>query len=118
MRRARIVTVAIALGCATYIGLRFDFVTLPEEGCSPVSRYAPGSRLLVDRWAWSLNDGDCVFVAEEGGVVHLAILERSEVVPRWHVVGDSAECPCLFPPEETPVSEDAVLGRIVLSLGR
>ena len=73
VNRARLLTGLIALGAASYLGLRFDFVTLPPDGCSPVSRYSPGSRLLVDRWADGFREGDCVFVTEASGVVHLAL---------------------------------------------
>ena len=118
VKRARILTVAVASVCAVYLGARFDLMTLPMDGCSPVSRYSPGSRLLVDRWGCSLRDGDCVLVAEASGVVHLGILSAAEEANYWYVVGDSADCPGLFPRDEGPVSGASVLGRIVLTLAR
>jgi len=118
VNRARLLTGLIALGAASYLGLRFDFVTLPPDGCSPVSRYSPGSRLLVDRWADGFREGDCVFVTEASGVVHLATLEAAGAPGSWSVQGDSADCPGLFPAAENPVTEGSVLGRVVLSFGR
>ena len=118
VRRARFLTVAIALGCALYLGSRFEFLTLPADGCSPVSRYAPGSRILVDRWAEPFMEGDCVFVTDASGVVHLGTLGAASERGLWHVLGDTVDCPGLFPAEEDPVSDEAILGRVVLSLSR
>ena len=82
-----------------------------------MARYSPGSRLLVDRWAESWRAGDAVFVVDAAGVVHLGVLGDSGSSAAWHVLGDSADCPGLFPPAEDPVAETSILGRVVLSLG-
>lgn len=114
----RYLTIAVAMGGAAYLGSRFDFVTLPVEGCSPVSRYSPGSRLLVDRWAGAWKVGDSVFVADSSDVVHLGVLARPGASGRWHLTGDDPDCPGLFPASEEPISDELILGRVVLSLGR
>ena len=118
VRRARLLTIAVAIGGAAYLGSRFDFVTLPVDGCSPVARFSPGSRLLVDRWAGSWSAGDRVFVSDASGVVHLGVLGASEASGSWHVTGDMPDCPGLFPASEDPIREESILGRVVLSLGR
>jgi len=118
IKRARLATILVAAGCAIYIGSRFDMVTLPVEGCSPVSAFQPGARLLVDRWAPGLASGDVVFVGEAGGNVHLGLLGDSGEAQSWFLLGDADGCPSRFPKGEQPVRAEAVLGRVILNLGR
>ena len=118
IRRARVVTIVAASACALYLGSRFDLITLPMEGCSPVSAFEPGSKLMVDRWAPGLSSGDKVFVGEANGAVHLAVIADSGKAGSWIVVSDNDSCPSQFPPDEQPVSADQVLGRVILNFGR
>lgn len=115
MRRGTLLT---ALGVAIYLGSRFDVVTLPEVGCSPVSRYSPGSRLLVDRRPpfWSL--GDCVFVAGADDLVHLVLLGSENQVGDFWVETDMPDCPGPDPALLGWVKPSELLGRVVMSLGR
>ncbi len=118
LRLARWVTIGSALGAALYLGGKFDLVTLPEDGCSPIARYPSGSRLLVDRWASDWAAGDCAFASDQGGVVHIVLLARRSEVGRWWVETDAADCPGIDPEVMGWLSGDRLLGRVVLSLGR
>ena len=118
VRRARVLTLVIAGACAIYLGFRFDLVTLPDSGCTPVSRYAPGSRLLVDRWADGWRAGDFVFVEDAAGGVHLGLLEAAAEPGFWFARSDSRDCPSLYPDAEMPFERDRLLGRVVLGVAR
>ncbi len=115
MRRGTLLT---ALGVALYLGFRFDMVTLPQVGCSPVSRYSPGSRLLVDRRPpfWSL--GDCVFVSGADGLVHLVLLGSKSPEGEFWVETDMPDCPGADSALLGWLKPSELLGRVVMGLGR
>jgi len=113
---ARVFTLGAACCGAVYLGGRFDLVTLPREGCSPVQRYSPGSRLLIDRWAPEWVEGDCVFVADSSGVIHLVLLSEERAGEGWWTETDAKDCPGVDPSELGWVAEERLLGRVVLSL--
>ena len=58
VKHARHACLSLAAAGALYLAWRFDWMTLPEEGCSPVMSLAAGQRLLLDRRppAWSAGD--------------------------------------------------------------
>jgi hypothetical protein len=115
MRRG---TLLVALGVAVHLGSRFDLVTLPEEGCIPVSRYAPGSRLLVDRRPPSWVVGDCVFVEARDSSVHIVLLSATNVEGLFLTETDVPECPGVDPELLGWVETSSLLGRVVMALGR
>jgi len=118
VRLARWLTVGVAGGALAYLGVRFDLLTLPEEGCSPVSRYAPGSRLLIDRWGGAWREGDCVFVSDEDGAIHITLLTAHDGGGKWWTSTDVEDCPGVDPEAIGWVPEEAILGRVILGLGQ
>jgi len=118
VRKARLITLLVAGCSAVYLGMRFDVVTLPLSGCSPVTKFGPGSRLLVDRWAGGWRAGDLAFVEDARGAVHFGLLGASAVAGCWLLLSDSGDCPSVFPVNDLPIEEDRMLGRVVLGLGR
>ena len=117
IRRARVITISLAAAGALYLGARFDLLTLPAEGCSPVASVRPGVRLLVDRWVSSAVPGDIVFVSDGVGAVHLAILGVDEGEGGWVVRGDVQDCPLRIPDDSRAVTSDQLLGRVILNMG-
>ena len=115
MRRG---TLLVALGVAAHLGSRFDLVTLPEEGCIPVSRYAPGSRLLVDRRPPTWRVGDCVFVEAPDTSVHIVLLSATNSDGFFRTETDISECPGVDPEWLGWVGPSSLLGRVVMALGR
>ena len=115
MRRGTLLAAACV---AIYLGSRFDVLTLPEVGCSPVSRFSPGSRLLVDRRPplWSL--GDCVFVSGSDGLVHLVLLGSKNEEGDFWMETDMPDCPGPDPALLGWVKPSELLGRVVMGLGR
>ena len=62
LRRLRYGLWILALAGLGYLYLRFDNLVLPG-GCSPLVRFSPGNRLLVDRQFRSLEPGDAVLLS-------------------------------------------------------
>jgi hypothetical protein len=116
VRGLRWATIAAALGAALYLGGRFEVVTLPSEGCSPVARYVPGVRLLVDRWARTWQSGDCVFVSDAAGAVHLVLLAECDATDAWWTRSDVDACPGAAGDELGWVPADRLLGRVLLGM--
>lgn len=115
LRYARIVLVVGALAGAGYIASRFTLITLPSEGCSPVSRFAAGDRLLVDAKPRPLQPRDAVLVRAEGGALQLTLIERvrDEDGALW-CRGDNADCPGFGSEAVGWVPRSSVAGRVLL----
>ena len=115
MRRG---TLLIAACSALYIGSRFDMLVLPEAGCSPVSRFSPGARVLVDRRPPQFFAGDCVFVEGGDGLVHLVLLGAMNEAGEFWTHTDTPDCPGADPALLGWVKPDDLLGRVAMGLGR
>lgn len=115
MRRG---TILIACCMALYLGARYDVLTLPEDGCSPVSLYSPGSSLLVDRRPPSWAVGDCVFVESADGLVHLGLLGTEDEAGRYWIQTDMPDCPGVDGELLGWVDPASLLGRVVMGIGR
>jgi hypothetical protein len=74
-RRLRHLTWIVALGALFYLGWRYEMLTLPREGCSPLARFRPGQTLLTDRHPSEVGIGDAILF-HEGGRVLLAEVRR------------------------------------------
>lgn len=109
-----ILLVAVLLG-AGYIASRFTLITLPAEGCSPVSRFAAGDRLLVDSRPRPLGPGDAVLLRDDSGTIHLTLVKivRSETGALW-CEGDRPDCPGFDSTSSGWIPASAVAGRVLL----
>ncbi|MEM9799859.1 MAG: hypothetical protein AAGA20_05995 [Planctomycetota bacterium] len=109
-------TLLVAIGGLVYLVARFDLVSLPAEGCSPVAAYAPGDRVVVDRRTSGLAAGDAVFVRDQAGTMHLTtVLERRASDGALWCAPDVSDCPGFSSEESGWVSTDAVVGRVLLA---
>ena len=115
MRRG---TTIFALGMALYMGQRFDLLKLPELGCSPVSRFSPGARLLVDRRPPEWRSDDCVFVASSDGAVHLVFLGSKNEDGHFWTQTDMPDCPGVDAEQLGWVNPDDLMGRVIMAIGR
>jgi len=115
LRGVRALTLLLAGYYAISLGLRFELLSLPAEGCSPVARYSAGTRLLVDKRPPAWEVGDCVLVA---GASHLVILADVSAEGLYWTATDAMECPGVSGPELGWLREEQLLGRVVMSLGR
>jgi hypothetical protein len=103
-----------------YIAWRFDTQTLPAGGCSPLMRYAPGNRLLVDRRPPRLEVGDALLFRAEGQLLLGAVARvRPDGAPPdgvdavW-IAGDNPQCPAHGSAELGWIDAHAVQGRVVM----
>ena len=103
LRRAMFAGYAVLLVVLGYAFWRYEVVTLPGTGCSPLAAYEPGADLLVDCRPGELALGDAVFFRLAGDL-HLGRLAEppaSAPAETWAayeggglwIVGDRAECP-------------------------
>ena len=58
LSRATLILAALGGG---YLWMRYEVLTLPESGCSPLAQVAPGSLMWIDLAPSALRAGDAVF---------------------------------------------------------
>ena len=116
----RIVLLITALA-ALYLFLRFDVYVLPREGCSPLSRFDAGDRLLLDRRPPGYGVGDAVLARGEDGLLYLGIVTRvrpegaePEAVTALWIETDVPDCPGRDSDELGWIETGEVAARIVM----
>lgn len=127
LRRTRIALYLVVAGIVLLGVLRFDLVTLPAEGCSPLRTFEPGDRLVIDRWFGELAPDDAVLFQEPDGELYLARvgtlppsapdgMHANVAVGALWLVTDVADCPSRDSRVLGPVDPAWVTGRIHLVL--
>lgn len=127
LKRARIVVYVLVLVVVGYHVLRYDLLRLPDGYCSPIARFSPGDRLLVDRWTEayqvddpvlfrSLDDKMLLGVVRElppsaPDEMHLSVAEGA----LW-IVTTAADCPGTDSRRLGPIHPDDMVGRIAMRL--
>lgn len=113
IRRYTLLAAAVGL---VYIVTRFEFTQLSAERCSPLTRFAPGDRLVVDGRPGSVSQGDAVLVMTQSGTKHLCRVERvrAEDGHLW-CHGDNKECPGFSSESAGWIDPRAVTGRVLMS---
>lgn len=125
LRRIRIVVYGIVIVLVVTMVWRFDVISLPEEGCSPLRRLAPGDRIVVDVHPGELREGDVVFFRAGAGEIRFGEVQPvppSAPEETWAavaagalwIVGDDADCPARDSRVLGPIEREAVEGRLVL----
>lgn len=127
LKRTRIALYVVVLAAVVLGVLRYDLVSLPTQGCSPLRHFEPGDRLVVDRWVGDLDADDVVLFEEPSGELYLA---RVGTIPAsapagmhaavaggnlW-LVTDVPDCPSRDSRALGPVDPAWVRGRIHLKL--
>jgi len=116
LTRFRRWTMLLALTGAAYLGLRFDLVTLPPDGCSPVKRFEAGDRLVIDRHPGEVGPGDAVLVRAGDGRLHLVVVEAArEDDGRLWCSADCERCDALDSSTVGWMESGAVAGRVLLA---
>jgi hypothetical protein len=126
LRRARPWIYALVVLAVAYLAIRFDTISLPEEGCSPVRAIAPGARILVDVRPGELALGDAVLFRSEGAALLLGLVaELPESAPQGYhqrvqagelwIVADNPLCPARDSRALGPISCEDLAGRVVLA---
>jgi hypothetical protein len=127
LARARIGLYAFAALAIVYLGWRFDTLTLPEEGCSPIRSIAPGARLFVDLHPRTIDPGDrLLFRAADGELLLGVAFAPPESAPPEYgarvaageiwIVADDPGCPARDSRALGPIPRERVEGRIFLAL--
>lgn len=118
----------VRLACWLLAGLlvfhlfqRYDTYELPDAGCSPLLRFAPGDTLLLDRSPPGYHRDDAVLFAAGDGLLYLGVVTRTrpdgagpgDVRGLW-VETDAPECPGKDSDELGWISVEDVGARVVL----
>jgi hypothetical protein len=121
--RVRIALYVAMLAVLAYFFLRFEVVTLPAEGCSPLLGIAPGQKLVVERRPGGVVPGDAVLFRSPQGELLLGRVATppesagSEALAAcaadalW-LVSEDAECSTADSSRFGPIARSAVEGRI------
>ena len=119
-RRLRWGTWIASACCVAYLFLRYDFMTLPETGCSPLLRFTTGNRLLLDRWASEYVAGDAILFRGPDGLVFVGAVARIsageagvEDGALW-VTTDNPDCPGQDSDDFGWIARESLAARIVL----
>ncbi len=114
LRTLRRVTVFIAVLGVVYLATRYQTITLPSTGCSPVARFAAGDRLIVDGRPRPLEKGDAVLVRDDAGRLQLTMVEslRETDGSLW-CVSNVPECPGFSSEQAGWIDPSRVAGRVL-----
>ncbi len=119
-RRLRNLCLLVAALCVGYLAWRYDTQTIPVGGCSPLMRFGPGNRLLVDQRPRGLRVGDALLFRGEGRLL-LGAVERvrpdgaapTRVDAVW-MVGDNPQCPARDSGQLGWIDVGQVAGRVLM----
>lgn len=115
-RRLAILSCALA---ALYLGWRVDSLRLPE-GCSPLHRLAPGTRVWIDRRPPRYHAGDVAFFEGADGRLHFGEVAELRARPaggvECRILNDDPRCPA--PDSRTLgwIGPDRLRGRLIFAL--
>ena len=112
LSRATLILAALGGG---YLWMRYEVLTLPESGCSPLAQVAPGSLMWIDLAPSALRAGDAVFFELADGRLALAQIEREEAGGFW-LVTDMPECPAESSLTQGLVPAERIHGRLIMAL--
>lgn len=115
-RHLRILCLAAAAAGVFYLYTRYDLYTLPEEGCSPLMRFSPGNRLLLDRNPPRWERGDAGLFAGPDGRLYLGIVREVRGEPRelW-LETDADGCPGADSDEFGWIPVDRLRARVMMA---
>lgn len=114
LRTLRRATVFIAVLGTVYLVTRFQTITLPSQGCSPVARFAAGDRLVVDGRPRPLEAGDAVLIRDDSGRLQLTLIDslRDTDGYLW-CVSNVPECPGFSSADAGWIGPERVAGRVL-----
>ena len=104
-----------------YLWSRYDTQVIPPEGCSPLLRFGPGNRLLVDARPPGFAPGDALLFRGPDQRLYLAAVARVRpdgaappgVESLW-LEGDNPECPARASAEFGWIAAEDVAARVVM----
>lgn len=114
----RVISVGGALLGLAWIYGRFDLLTLPSEGCTPLYDLEPGDRVLVDRRPAQLAVGHGVLFSSGDGRLLLGRVSDAAAVAagEYWIETDDPACPGDDSRALGPIPRDRVRGRILFPL--
>ena len=111
-----------------YVLWRYDRIELPAEGCSPLSLFVPGDRLLIDLRPGQIEVGAAVLYRGRAGELLLGRVQEpppTASAATWEawdarralwIVGDRHDCPGPDSRSLGPIPAEGVEGRVVCAL--
>ena len=112
--------IAVAALGLLYLGKRFEVVSVPAEGCSPLYAYPPGTDLLVDKRFGELREGDAVLFQVRPGALQFgrvrAMAEGDGGEWVYTILGDDERCPIPDSSSLGDLPRSRVAARIILAM--
>ncbi len=111
--RLRRISWIVAALCLLYLYTRYDTLTLPADGCSPLVRFGPGDTLLLDRRpeGYAINDA-LLFVSQEDGEQSLRLAKVQRVTPEGSERGQAEQLWVSTDAKNCPGEDSSTLGWI------
>ena len=118
---------AVSVGGLLWLVWRFDLVSLPAAGNSPLVEIPPGARLLVDRHPRPFEVGDVLFFRGTDGALLMgrvvepppgltAEAELALEAGAWWIEGDTPSLPLVDSRLLGPIPPERIEGRMLLFL--
>jgi len=114
-RVVRRVTFALAAAGGLYLYSRFSLMVMPEEGCTPLQRYAPGTSLLLDQQPSGLEAGNAVLFESTPGVISLGEIGELRPDGSLWITTDATECPGASSEQLGWIAKDRIAARVVFA---
>ena len=123
LARARMALYVVLFGMVGWGVWRYDVIRLPEAGCSPLTDFQPGARLVIDQHPGDIAQGDAVLFENPAGELLLgrigqpppsapqAYWDAVEDGALW-IVGENPDCPQADSRRHGPLARERVRGVI------
>lgn len=111
----RRITLALAAAGGLYLYTRFSLMTLPESGCTPVLRYAPGTSLLLDQRPTNLAAADGVLFESEPGVLSIGMIREAREDGSVWITVDAPDCPAASSEQLGWVPRERIAARVIFA---
>jgi hypothetical protein len=114
-RVVRRLTFALAAAGGLYLYSRFSLMALPEAGCSPLLRYAPGTSLLLDQQPSGLEVGQAVLFESAPGVLSLGEIGEIQADGQVWITTDAPDCPAASSEQLGWIPKERLAARVVFA---
>lgn len=114
-RIVRRLTLALAAAGGLYLYTRFSLLTLPESGCTPVMRFAPGTTLLLDQRPAEFLVDDGVLFEAEPGVIALGVVGEVRADGAAWITVDAVDCPAASSAELGWIPRGRIAARVIFA---
>jgi len=115
-RLARRLTLLAVLAGGFYLWQRFEVISLPEAGRSPLLRITPGNQLWLDRRPGEIGVGDVLFYEQPDGSIGFAEVEVVDPdADRYWLSTDAPGVPAVDSDELGWIPRESIQARLMMA---